>query len=81
MGVDAVTAGTLAAQAAVHVCVLCGADLTGRRVDARFCDAGCRREAARWVRILSGEPVNGYRDMAGYLNGRQSRAKRVERPS
>jgi hypothetical protein len=63
-----------------RVCALCGADLDGRRADAVFCGAACRREAARWSRLLRGEPVNGYPSMAEYLNGRQRRAKRVRRP-
>ena len=58
-------------------CALCGADLDGRRADARYCGAACRRDACRIRRLASGVPDSGYRTLGDYLNGRQSRAKRA----
>jgi hypothetical protein len=62
---------------ATRVCAICGEALDGRRADARHCGAACRREASRLRRLLAGDPVEGYRSVADYLNGRQRRAKRV----
>jgi hypothetical protein len=62
---------------AARVCAICGAALNGRRGDARYCGAGCRREAGRLRALLAGVTVNGYGSVAEYLNGRQKRAKRA----
>ena len=61
---------------AVRGCAICGRALDGRRADARYCGPACRREASRLRRLLAGEPVDGYRNLADYLNARQRRAKR-----
>ena len=74
--VDLVDALELELDPAARACAVCGRALEGRRADARHCGAGCRREASRLRRLLAGEPVDGYRNLADYLNARQRRAKR-----
>ena len=38
-----------------RTCAVCGADLTGRRRQARHCSGACRAEASRRHRLLSYE--------------------------
>jgi hypothetical protein len=61
-----------------RVCVACGASLAGRRVDARTCSSGCRREAYRLAMLATGAPDAFYRTLDHYT-GRQRRAKRLGR--
>lgn len=58
-------------------CAICGVALNGRRPDARYCGAACRREACRIRRLVDGLPDAGYRTLGEYLAGRQRRAKRA----
>lgn len=68
-------------------CAFCAGSLTGRRSDARFCSAACRRRAARCepvtdeVKICKGpscdRPLDGKRSTARYCSERcRSRARR-----
>jgi hypothetical protein len=77
VAVDLADALELEHDPAARVCAICGTALDARRADARHCGAACRREASRLRRLLAGEPVEGYRNLAEYLNARQRRAKRV----
>jgi hypothetical protein len=72
-----VTVDELERHPTARACTVCGETLEGLRADARHCGAPCRREASRLRRLLAGDPVDGYRSIADYLNGRQRRAKRV----
>jgi hypothetical protein len=67
-----------AGQFALRVCVVCGATLDGRRVDALVCGPACRRERSRILAILSGQPAKPYATLAQYANRRQRRAKAGE---
>ena len=75
------TAPLLDAKATVRACAVCGADLNGRRADARFCSSSCRREAHRLRRLLDGATVEGYRSFDQYVMSRQRRAKSARTPS
>jgi len=48
-------------------CPVCDEALIGRRSDARFHSDSCKAEASRLVRILQGEPVQGYSSLADRL--------------
>jgi hypothetical protein len=44
----------------------CGADLTGRRRQTRYCDGKCRAEASRLRRLRESAAVDGYASLRGY---------------
>lgn len=43
-----------------RACPVCGADLEGRRRDARYCGGACRAEGSRLQRLLAGRTVDGF---------------------
>jgi hypothetical protein len=57
------------------MCLVCGADLRGRRCDALTCGGACRAERSRLRRLLAGESVDGWDSMDDRL---QSRHRRTE---
>jgi hypothetical protein len=57
-------------------CAVCGGSLSGKRKDARFCSAACRREAGRLRAVLSGRSDGPYSALVDLANRRQRRAKR-----
>jgi hypothetical protein len=56
-------------------CAMCDGSLDGHRADARFCGPACRREAARYRRVLAGVGDGPYRTIPQLLNRAQRRAK------
>ncbi len=58
-------------------CVLCGAPLDGRRVDARFCTSVCRAEASRIRAVLDGREPDGYPTLPDRLIAMRKLGKRL----
>lgn len=55
-------------------CGFCGQPLEGKRRDALFCGASCRREYHRVARLLSGRSDPPYRNLAEYDGRARKRA-------
>jgi hypothetical protein len=57
----------------MRVCVVCGAPLEGRRVDARHCGGPCRAEASRLKAILSGRGSGSHSSVMGQVGHADSK--------
>lgn len=55
-------------------CIVCGKSLRHQRRDARCCSPACRREAARYRRVLAGEGDEPYSTIGELRERRQRRA-------